>query len=95
MRTVDTAELAHELEAYLQLVKEGEEIVIHDQSVPVARMMPFRQAAGRDQEATLVAAGALKMPEEAMDWERFFLADAGNVAEDIAVEAVLASRGDR
>jgi antitoxin (DNA-binding transcriptional repressor) of toxin-antitoxin stability system len=95
MRRVDAAELAHELKVYLQLVKDGEEIVIHDHSVPVARLMPLRQAAGYDEEATLVAAGALKMPEEAMDWERFFLAAAGNVAEEIAVEAVLASRGDR
>ncbi len=58
-------------------------------------MMPIGQAASCDEEAALVAAGALKMPEEAMDWERFFLAAAGNVAEEIAVEAVLASRGDR
>jgi hypothetical protein len=43
----------------------------------------------------LVATGALKMPEEAMDWDRFFLAPAGNVSKNLAVEAARESREDR
>ena len=83
MRTVNIGELKNQLSAYLQHVKNGEEIVIRDRS------------AGWDQEAQLVASGALKMPEEEMDWNQFFLAPAGNVSREIATEVTIDSRGDR
>ena len=95
MRTVNIGELKNQLSGYLQHVKNGEEIVIRDRSVPVARILPFRHGAGWDQEAQLVASGALRMPEEQMDWSDFFLAPAGDVAQEIAVEAAIESRGDR
>jgi antitoxin (DNA-binding transcriptional repressor) of toxin-antitoxin stability system len=76
-------------------VKNGEEVVIRDRSVPVARILPFRHGEGWDQEAQLVASGALKMPEEEIDWSQFFLAPAGNVSQEIAVEVAIDSRGDR
>ncbi len=95
MRTVNIGELKNQLSGYLQYVKNGEEIVVRDRNVPVARILPFRQDAGWEREAHLVASGALKMPEEAMDWERFFHSPAGNVSKDLAVEAALESRGDR
>ena len=72
-----------------------EHLHISDRSVPVARILPFRQEVGWEREAQLVASGALKMPEEALDWDGFFLAPAGNVFQEIAVEAALESRGDR
>jgi prevent-host-death family protein len=95
MKTVNIGELRNQLSGYLQYVKNGEEIVIRDRSVPVARILPFRHDAGWHQEAQLVAAGALKMPEEETDWNQFFLAPAGNVSREIAVEAAIDSRGDR
>ncbi len=94
MRTVNIGELKNQLSGYLQYVKDGEEIVIRDRSVPVARILPFQHGAGWDQEAQLVASGALKMPAEEMDWEQFFRAPAGNVSQEIAVAAALDSRGD-
>jgi prevent-host-death family protein len=95
MRTVNIGELKNQLSGYLQYVKNGEEIVIRDRSVPVARILPFRHGAGWDQEAQLVASGAMKMPEEEMDWNQFFLAPAGNVPHEVAVEVAIDSRGDR
>ncbi len=95
MRTVNIGELKNQLSGYLQYVKNGEEIVVRDRSVPVARILPFRQDAGWEREAQLVASGALKMPEETMDWDGFFLAPAGNVSQELAVEAALESRGDQ
>ena len=76
-------------------MKNGEEVVIRDHSVPVARILPFRHGSEWTQEAQLVASGALKMPEEEMDWNEFFLAPAGNVWREIAVEVAIESRGDR
>ncbi len=95
MRTVNIGELKNQLSGYLQYVKNGEEIVVRDRNVPVARILPFRQDAGWERESQLVASGGLKMPEEAMDWDQFFRAPAGNVSKDLAVEAALESRGDR
>ncbi len=95
MRTVNIGELKNQLSGYLQYVKNGEEIVVRDRSVPVARILPFRHDAEWEREAQLVASGALKMPEETVDWDGFFLAPAGNVSREIAVESALESRGDR
>ena len=39
--------------------------------------------------------GALKIPEEAMDWEQFFRGPAKDVPQELAVEAALAGRGNR
>lgn len=95
MRTVDIGQLKNRLSGYLQCVKNGEEIVIRDRSVPVARILPFRHDSGWAQEAQLVASGALKMPEEEMDWDRFFLTPAAKVPREIAVEVAIDSRGGR
>lgn len=95
MKVVNIGELKNQLSGYLQYVKNGEEVVIRDRSVPVARILPFRHGSEWDQEAQLVASGALKMPEEAMDWNEFFLALAGNVSRELAVEVAIDSRGDR
>ncbi len=95
VKTLNIGELKNQLSGYLQYVKNGEEVVIRDRSVPVARILPFRHGSGWDQEAQLVASGALKMPEEEMDWSQFFLAPAGTVAREIAVEVTIESRGDR
>jgi antitoxin (DNA-binding transcriptional repressor) of toxin-antitoxin stability system len=95
MKTVNIGELKNQLSGYLQFVKNGEEIVIRDRTVPVARILPFRHGSGWEHEAQLVASGALKMPEEEMDWSQFFLAPSGNVSRETALEVAIASRGDR
>jgi prevent-host-death family protein len=69
MRTVNIGELKNQLSGYLQFVRNGEEIVIRDRSVPVARILPFLHGSGWEQEVQLVASGAMKTPEEEMDWE--------------------------
>ncbi len=95
MRSVNIGDLKNGLSGYLQHVKNGEEIVIRDRSVPVARILPFRHEIGWEQEAQLVASGALKMPEETMDWDGFFQTPVGKVPRKMAVEAAIESRGDR
>lgn len=95
MRTVNIGELKNQLSGYLQYVRNGEEVVIRDRSVPVARILPFRHDPGWEHEAELVASGAMKMPEQEMDWDRFFSHPAGQVSREAAVEAVIDTRGDR
>lgn len=95
MRSVNIGELKNQLSSYLQYVRNGEEVVVRDRNVPVARILPFHHGAEWDREAHLVATGALKMPEKEMDWNEFFQAPAPSVPHEIAVEAALESRGDR
>jgi prevent-host-death family protein len=95
MKTVNIGELKNQLSGYLQYVKNGEEIVIRDRSVPIARILPFRQSPGWEHEAELVSSGALKMPEEPIDWNDFFTMPSGDIAREIAVEAAIEGRGDR
>jgi prevent-host-death family protein len=95
MRTVNIDELKNQLGGYLRYVRNGEEIVIRDRSVPVARILPFLHGSGWEQEAQLVASGAMKMPEEEMNWELFFGERPGYVSHEAAVQAAIDSRGDR
>ena len=95
MRVVNIGELKNQLSGYLQHVKNGEEIVIRDRSVPVARILPFRHGSGWDHEMQLVASGAMRMPEEEMNWKQCFRASAGDVPREIAVKVAMDSRGDR
>lgn len=95
MKTVNIGELKNQLSAYLQYVRKGEEVVVRDRSVPVARILPFNAASGADEEALLVASGAMKLPEQQMDWDSFFSRPRGNVSRKAAIEAAIESRGER
>ena len=68
---------------------------MRNRSVLVIRILPFCHDAGWESEVHLMASGALKSPEETMDWEQFFRAPAGEVPQELTVEVALAERGDR
>jgi len=83
MRTVNIGELKNQLSAYLQYVRNGEEVIVRDRNTPVARILPIPADSLSEHEAKLVASGA------------FFAEDVGNVPHDIAVQAAIEGRGDR
>jgi prevent-host-death family protein len=63
MQTVNIADLKNNLSAWLEQVKNGEELIVKDRNTPIARLMPL--AAGEDleaEEASLVAAGLMRLP---------------------------------
>ena len=99
MKTVNIGELKNHLSAYLQYVRNGEEVVIRDRNVAVARILPIResdQPSDREAEiAAMVASGALKLAEKPMDWEEFWARPRPDISHDVAVQAVSESRGDR
>jgi antitoxin (DNA-binding transcriptional repressor) of toxin-antitoxin stability system len=94
MRTVNIGQLKNQLSAYLQLVRNGEEVVVRDRDLPVARIVPYKGSLS-DEEAQLVASGAMTVPEQEIDWELFWSRPKANVPHDVAVQAVIDSRGDR
>jgi prevent-host-death family protein len=95
MKTVNIGELKNQLSAYLQCVRRGEEVVVRDRNTPVARILPFHAISRSEEEALLVASGAMKLPEQEMDWDAFFARPKGNVSRKAAVEAAIESRGER
>ena len=101
MRTVNIGELKNQLSSYLQYVRNGEEIVIRDRSTPIARILHSHLDPASEHEQQLVASGAMRMPEEEMNWDAFFeniaLADptAASVPRETAIQAGIDSSGDR
>jgi prevent-host-death family protein len=63
MRTVNVAELKNQLSKYLTFARAGEEIVIRDRNLPVAKLVPFSTEEASEEDLLLVAAGKMRLPE--------------------------------
>jgi prevent-host-death family protein len=92
MRTVNISELKNRLTKYLTLVRGGEEIVIHDRNLSVAKLVPFSAEGGDDQELALVAAGKLRRPKARLDVNALLKIPTGSVAGNKAIQAMIAGR---
>ncbi len=55
MKSVNIGTLKNELSAYLRYVRDGEEVVVRDRNVPIARIVPFRTVNVTEEEAELAA----------------------------------------
>lgn len=94
MKTVNIGVLKNQLSAYLRLVRDGEEVVVKDRDKPVARILPIRAPQPIDEEeAELVAAGIMKLPQEEMDWDAFWALPRPTVSDEAAREAILWAKG--
>jgi antitoxin (DNA-binding transcriptional repressor) of toxin-antitoxin stability system len=94
MRSVDVAELKNRLSKYIAFARGGEEIVILDGNLPVAKLVPFSTEGTDDQELMLVAAGKLRLPRTRLDVTALLKIPTGRVAENKAIQAVVADRDD-
>lgn len=92
MRSVNVAKLKDQLSKYLTFAKSGEEVVIRERSLPIAKLVPFSTENADEQELTLVAAGKLRMPVEQLDIKALLKIPTGTVKGNKAVEALLADR---
>jgi antitoxin (DNA-binding transcriptional repressor) of toxin-antitoxin stability system len=92
MRSVNVAKLKNSLSKYLTFAKGGEEIVIRDRNLPVAKLIPFSAEGADDEELMLVAAGKLRPPSVRLDVKELLKIPTGSVAGNKAIEAVLADR---
>lgn len=95
MKTVNIGTLRNQLSAYLQHVKNGEEVIVRDRDVPVARILPFRTANMTKEDAELAAQGILKLPEEEMDWDAFLALPRPQVSGEALNEAIKWAKGER
>src|SRR5260370_8040748 len=71
MKTVNVAILKNRLSAYLQEVRAGEEIVIRDRNLPIAKLVPLSPLDASTEELTLVASGELQLPSEKLNDRAF------------------------
>jgi len=63
MKTVNVADLKNNLSRYLRQVRAGEEILIRDRKMPVAKIVPLPAELGFDaEELRLAAEGRLRLP---------------------------------
>jgi prevent-host-death family protein len=92
MRSVNVAELKNRLSKYLRFARGGEEVVIRDRNLPVAKLVPFSVEGADEQELMLVAAGKLRLPKGRLDVKELLKIPTGNVAGNKAIQAVLADR---
>jgi prevent-host-death family protein len=92
MRSVNVAELKNRLSKYLTFAKSGEEVVIRDRNLPVAKLVPFSAEDASDQELILVAAGKMRLPKARLDVKELLKIPTGSVPGSRAIQAVLDDR---
>jgi len=88
MKSVNIAELKNRLSWYLNEVRAGEEILIRDRDLPIARIVPFQLAPDQDAELlSLAAQGKLRLGEGVLD-ESFWDLPAPRVPADALRQAI-------
>ncbi|MGB9070267.1 MAG: type II toxin-antitoxin system Phd/YefM family antitoxin [Candidatus Acidiferrales bacterium] len=92
MRTVNVAKLKDQLSKYLTFARGGEEIVIRDRNLPVAKLVPFLAEGAEAQELKLVAAGKLRLPTVQLNARAILKVPTGTVKGNQAIQAILAER---
>jgi antitoxin (DNA-binding transcriptional repressor) of toxin-antitoxin stability system len=95
MRSVNVAELKDQLSKYLTFAKGGEEVVIRDRNLPVAKLVPFLAEGADEQELKLVAAGKLRLPKVRLDVKQLLRIPTGRVAVNKAIQAIVADREEK
>lgn len=93
MKSVNVAELKNKLSAYLQLVRKGEEIIVRDRDLPIARISPCKLQTYSDTDKRLIASGVLKPPAHGpIDWKKFWAMPGPDLSDDQARRAILQER---
>ena len=94
MKSVNIAELKNHLSAYLNKVRGGEEIVVRDRDLPIARIVPLNRSADQDDELIALAAqGKLRLGDGVID-HSFWELPAPKVAPELLRTALEKERDD-
>jgi prevent-host-death family protein len=94
MRSVNIAELKNSLSKYLRFAKRGEEIIIRDRNLPVAKLVPFSSDDVSESDLQLVAEGKMRLGQGRMDLKKFFSMKIGGNGGSSAVRAVMDDRDE-
>jgi prevent-host-death family protein len=94
MHSVNVAKLKNSLSKYITFAKAGEEVVIRERNLPVAKLVPFSAEDIDDQDLVLVAAGKLRLPKSRLRVNELLKIPAGRVSGHKAIQAVIAERDE-
>lgn len=83
MKTVNISDLKAQLSAHIQLVKDGEEVLVCDRNKPVARIVPCRLMDRSEQDRRLVARGVLTLPLKKRPPSVSWPVPPGNVSDEV------------
>jgi antitoxin (DNA-binding transcriptional repressor) of toxin-antitoxin stability system len=92
MRSVSVAELKNHLCKYLTVVKHGEEVVIRERDLPVAKLTPFSTEAADRHDLLLASDGTPRLPCTRFNLKGFLKMPTPRVGGHKAVRALLADR---
>jgi prevent-host-death family protein len=78
--SVNVTELRGRLSAYLNRVRDGEEIMIRDRDLAIARLVPLSSAEDFEEGLLeLAARGLVRLPEKRLDLKAFFATPAPEI----------------
>jgi len=95
MKTVNVAKLKAELSAHLQLVKQGEEVLVCERNTPVARIIPYTASDWSEHEQRLIAEGRLVPPRNRRSKANWVPQPVGNVSREVMERVWEEEREDR
>ena len=74
--------------------KRGEEIIIRDRNIQVAKLVPFESDEASQEELLMVAAGKMRMPKTSVKVDKLVKIPTGTVADSTGIQALLDDRED-
>lgn len=92
MKSVNIAELKNRLSVYVKIAQRGEEVIIRDRNLPVARLAPLPAGEFPDEELALIARGSMRPAQKPLDLNELLKIPTGKVSQSAAVEALLKDR---
>jgi len=95
MKRVNISGLKARLSAYIQRVRDGEEVLVCDRNKPVARIVPCRQEDRSGNELRLIARGVLTPPLKRRPTSVSWPEPPGNVSDEIMEQVWREERDNR
>lgn len=93
-KTVNIADLKAQLSAHIQMVRDGEEVVVCDRNVPVARIVPIEIEDYSEHEQRLIARGILIPPVKRGPKPTSWPTPPGNVSDEVMEQVWREERGE-
>lgn len=92
MRAVNIAHLKNHLSRYLSEVRRGEQILIRDRNMPIAKIVPLTEEEDLEaEEVALVASGQMRPPKRPLP-RSFWSMPGPRISAERAASAVMADR---
>jgi prevent-host-death family protein len=83
MRTVNISDLKARLSEHIQLVRDGEEVLVCDRNKPVARIVPCSTNDYPERERRLIARGVLVPPKKRLRSPVSWPDPPGNISDEV------------